>query len=121
MKNKKINWFIALIVFVLAINICLIGTVIIKALPKSYNKDWILGKTADEIMERYGDFDRTTTLEHGIYKGAYLTKAEGRLPLGDVDPAEYYVIYFNSDGYACAVEKNYVYTRDYIALDIPNR
>ena len=108
MKNKKINWLIALIVFVLAINICLIGTVIIKALPKSYNKDWILGKTADEIMERYGEFDLGKPNEDGLYsKGAYLTKEKHVGYLG-TEPAEYCMIYFNSKGCAYKVVEKYV-------------
>lgn len=118
MKNKNLILLISLLTFSILLTFVV---VCVEVLPKQYNAEWIIGKTADEIIERYGEFDRTMAKEYGIREGAYLTKAEGRLPLGDVDPAEYYVIYFNSDGYACAVEKNYVYTRDYIALDIPIR
>lgn len=118
MKNKNLILLISLLTFSILLTFVV---VCVEVLPKQYNAEWIIGKTADEIIERYGEFDRTMAKEYGIREGAYLTKAEGRLPLGDVDPAEYYVIYFNSDGLACAVEKNYVYTRDYIALDIPNR
>ena len=118
MKNKNLILLISLLTFSILLTFVV---VCVEVLPKQYNAEWIIGKTADEIIERYGEFDRTMAKEYGIREGAYLTKAEGWLPLGDVDPAEYYVIYFNSDGLACAVEKNHVYTRDYIALDIPIR
>ena len=113
MKNKTTIALISLLAFSVLIIFVLMLSIII---PKQYNSKWILGKTANEIIERYGEFDRASTNEYGIREGAYLTKGEGWLPLGDVSPAEYYVIYFNSEGYACAVEKNYVYTRDYISF-----
>lgn len=113
MKNESKDLFISLLSLLVSL-LLLISIVLLSIIiPKQYNKNWILGKTADEIVDRYGEFDRTFTKEYEIREGAYLTKAERIGYLGIV-PAEYYVIYFNTDGYACAVEKNYVYTRDYI-------
>ena len=110
MKNKNLILLISLLTFSILLTFVV---VCVEVLPKQYNAEWIIGKTADEIIERYGEFDRTMAKEYGIREGAYLTKAERTGFLG-IEPAEYYVIYFNSDGYACAVEKNYIFKRDYI-------
>ena len=113
MKNESKVLFVYLLSICATLLMIISVVVLSNVIPKLYNENWILGKTADEIVERYGEFDRTFTKGTEIREGAYLTKAERVGYLGIV-PAEYCVIYFNADGYACAVEKNHVFTKDYI-------
>ena len=78
------------------------------SLLKLYDKEWIIGKSADEIIERYGEFDIGMPEEDGSYsKGAYMTK-EKRVGFLGTDPAEYCMIYFNDEGYAYMIVDKYV-------------
>ena len=100
MKNK---------IIVLSVVTIAVATLMIScSLFKTYDNKWIIGKSVDEIIERYGEFDLGKPNEDGLYsKGAYLTKEKYVGYLG-AEPAEYYMIYFNSEGYAYNVVEKYV-------------
>ena len=76
-----------------------------------YDSKWIIGKTTEEIQEKYGEFDRHD--EGHIFErdqklhssGSYLIK-ESRVGFMGTDPAVYYHIVF-VDGVAVSVDDNY--------------
>ncbi|MBQ8189903.1 MAG: hypothetical protein IJZ44_09010 [Lachnospiraceae bacterium] len=75
-----------------------------------YNDHWILGKTAPEVIERYGPFDLlesplTAKGEYLNIKVSYLIEPERVGYLGTY-PAEYYSIHFDWRGIAdnCFIE-----------------
>ncbi len=56
-----------------------------------YDDKWIIGKSEEEIIERYGEFD---DYFNGSSQGGY--KIENALPdFGLHDPPEYYIISFD--------------------------
>lgn len=71
---------------------------------KKYDENWILGKSYDEIVEKYGEFDEIRHTPLGVVKsGWYLTRDSGTDYLD-----EYYAIFFDSDGIAVEIrEKHY--------------
>jgi len=103
MKNKCLVLFIALVVL-LALLISIV--VYLKACCKPYDEKWIIGKTSDEIMERYGKFDivMNKPSEDGLYRNqrcGYKTKS------GNIDwYDEFYMISFNSQGVAYLIEED---------------
>lgn len=76
-----------------------------------YDEDFVMGKTSQEIIERYGDFDYLEysdvdgySEEGGLYrncKTGYVTKTEKG------EAVEYFAISFDENGIAYKVEKNY--------------
>lgn len=105
---------------------------LINALP-IYNENWIIGKTAEEIQERYGEFeyksyryemdeDRNYKLDEegneiiiGWYAGGYITKEERHdFFFGDVIPREYIRIEFDENGVAVKIVRNWINTKSYL-------
>ena len=61
-----------------------------------YNEQWIKGKTYEEIIERYGEFDY---IQNPGRVAGYRTK-EAEKGFFGTSPEEFYMIYFDSEGYA---------------------
>lgn len=71
---------------------------------KKYSEDEIIGLTSIEIVEKYGDFDRTQGFpdEDGLYRDCacgYII-SEKRVGFLGTTPPEYFMIYFDEDGVA---------------------
>lgn len=69
-----------------------------------YTEDEIIGLTFFEIVEKYGDFDRTQGFpdEDGLYRDCacgYII-SEKRVGFLGTTPPEYFMIYFDEDGVA---------------------
>ena len=76
-----------------------------------YREEKIIGMSSQEVVEKYGKFDRPALLEApGLWKNCkcgYRIKEAGVGLFGDWDVAsEYFMIYFNEEGiaYKCEVE-----------------
>lgn len=68
-----------------------------------YEDRWIIGKTADEIIERYGEFDSNTPLLTNGYRGGYLVRRDSTDWWGDHIYPMFYHIYFDENGIAYKV------------------
>lgn len=69
-----------------------------------YEDRWIIGKTAEQIEERYGEFDRHSELITGGFTKEYCVKPLGQNMWGDPVWPRYYEIYFDETGIAYKVE-----------------
>lgn len=103
MKKKITALFCVLLLSVLLLPSCA---------SAPYDKTELMGKTSAEVIALYGDFDVRTAEpgEDGLYRDSgagYLTKT-ARVGCFGTDPEEYYLIRFDENGVACAVEENYV-------------
>ena len=95
MKTNKIAPLLAVAIPLIAI----ITVIAVATLPK-YSESRIIGRTAEEIVEKYGEFDRTQyNIKGELYAGYYVTK-ESRVGFLGTDPEEYFGIRFNEDGIA---------------------
>lgn len=77
---------------------------VLSGCEKKYSEDEIIGLTSIEIVEKYGDFDRTQGFpdEDGLYRDCacgYLF-SEKRVGFFGTTPPEYFMIYFDEDGVA---------------------
>lgn len=64
-----------------------------------YNKEWILGKTREEIENKYGEFNREYVLDSGENVGAYYVNYENY----GLDPSyihDTYFVEFNDENIA---------------------
>ncbi len=70
-----------------------------------YNDSWIIDKTADEIIERYGEFDKCTYEDDGRLDSGYYYIYSEQKTNGNRSETEdiYYIIYFVGDNYAESV------------------
>lgn len=110
--KKKFIWFNIIIIV-----IPLIALIILKSIlwyrdnsyKFIYDDEWIIGKTVEEINEKYGKFDiKQTELAEGIsFSGGYITKEKTYNAI-DPEPEQYYKIYFNEDGIAISVKEKWV-------------
>ncbi len=64
-----------------------------------YNDRWIIGKSASEIEEKYGEFEK-----HFSNSSGYCVKPSRIDWWGDATWPEYYMIYFDENGIAYKVE-----------------
>lgn len=102
LKTKITIIILSALILISAILICF------WCLYEPYDAEWIIGKSAEEIIERYGEFDRRRLNEDGFYTmGGYLVK-EKRVGYLGTDPEEFYMIYFDSNGYAFDVNDKYI-------------
>ena len=71
-----------------------------------YDEEWIIGKTADEIQERYGAFDAYSEYDDEIKcsVGIYRTRKVVRL---DFTYYECYKIFFDENGIAHSVTEHF--------------
>ncbi|MGM9680613.1 MAG: hypothetical protein ACI3XR_03815 [Eubacteriales bacterium] len=104
MKNKKriIGISIAVVVLI-GIVVHIVAT---NLFPYGYNILWIKGKTSEEVIEKYGEFDMVSrnnyddlTGEYLIGEGIYVVKEAQRGYLGTT-PEEWFCIYFDENGLA---------------------
>lgn len=71
-----------------------------------YNTLWIMGKTSNEITERYGSFDRTREYpdDDGLYRNTechyFLMYSYLGMPMMGPERHVYYTIHFNEQGKA---------------------
>ena len=74
-----------------------------------YDKDWIIGKDANEIQSRYGKFDGhpQDIPDDGLYKNCTCSYSlpVGHQLFGDPLPEEFLYIYFDDAGIAYKVYK----------------
>lgn len=105
---KKKHWMLICMAALLMIY----GVMSLSSCAQKYDKEWILGKTSSEIEERYGPFDYCGNTEYrsdgNYYNGgcAYRTKEE-RVGYFGTDPAEYYRVYFDSEGKAYEIKEKW--------------
>ncbi len=93
--KKKYVLFAVIVLIVICFSSCK---------KNQYDEDEIVGLTSIEIVEKYGDFDRTqgSPDEDGVYRDCacgYLT-SEKRVSFFGTTPPEYFMIYFDEDGFA---------------------
>lgn len=55
-----------------------------------YDRDWIVGRSVDEIEDKYGELDREYTLDSGENVGAYYVNYDN----GGIDPSYVHDTYF---------------------------
>ena len=99
---KKYISAIFLIVFCVS---CLIGC------GEKYKAKYILGKTSDEIIEKYGAFDSKTILadEDGLYRNCtcWYTVKEPRVGFLGTSPEILFFIRFDENGMATDCREGY--------------
>jgi hypothetical protein len=89
----------------------LLAVFFISCSSNRFDEDWIIGKTYSEIVSKYGEFDICSYPErvvNGMCYGAtcgYKTKERITGFLGSSSD-EYYMIIFDSEGFAYKVRKN---------------
>lgn len=69
-----------------------------------YKDSWIIGKTAEQIEERYGTYDYDSQTTHDLLIKGYCVKHSMTDWWGDPTWPEYYMIYFDENGEAYKVE-----------------
>ena len=79
-----------------------------------YDEEWIIGKSPNEIIERYGEpFSVTHHVDDDgnetdlISSINYMTK-EPRVGFMDTDSAEFFKIWFDTEGKAYKTEENWI-------------
>ncbi len=88
------------------LSILLACIIVPRVLPK-YNTDWIIGKSVDEVVDRYGEFVITrNTSESSKMRGYYIKEESSHDLFGGYIPEKYLVIYFdeNEIAYMCEEE-----------------
>ena len=70
-----------------------------------YEDDWIIGKNASQIEQRYGAYDINSKTFYGTLIKGYCVKSQSTdYWWGDVSWPEYYMIHFDENGKAYKVE-----------------
>lgn len=69
-----------------------------------YEDDWIIGKDADQIEQRYGSYDINWETIYGSLIKGYCVKPSTTDWWGDATWPEYYMIYFDKNGKAYKVD-----------------
>lgn len=69
-----------------------------------YEDRWIIGKTADQIEQRYGSYDDNSETIYGLLIKRYCVKPGRTDGWGNPIWPEYYTIFFDEDGKAYKVE-----------------
>ena len=72
-----------------------------------YDLIWIVGKTKDEIIERYGEFDSVSNDESYNIEGYSYGRYEGKIPIsgGKKRYTDSLIIRFDENGIAYRAEK----------------
>ena len=102
--------FIVSLIFVAIVSACVIVCFVFRE-SRNYDEAWIIGKTKDQIVEKYGDFEsyytKTDSSGNVLYsEGFYTVKSEQRGFLG-TDPPIIFRITFNKDGAAYKCYEGY--------------
>ena len=76
-----------------------------------YDKNWIVGKTSQEIEEQYGEFDiclNESKIGNNYFETGcgYLTKEKERGAFG-TSSDEFLMIFFDANGVAYSIEEDY--------------
>ena len=115
--KKRLLLCVGIIVCVLMLCIT-IPLMINKCTKPQYNEKWIIGKTSDEVQERFGEFDGSRSRHplkypeycvDGDYKYAvcyYITKPS-RVGYFGTDPEERFSIIFDEKGVAIKTSKGF--------------
>ena len=72
-----------------------------------FDEEWIIGKSYDEVVEKYGEYEFKRSEGNGEFSVYYLKREKYVDALG-TNPEICYVIYFDSNGYAYAVDDYYI-------------
>ena len=75
-----------------------------------YDEDWIIGKTYDEVRERYGEFDWIQPLESteaSVRAGYLIREKNTRSILFYVPADEFYLITFDQNMRAYYIQESY--------------
>lgn len=117
-KGKKIETgtkiIIILFVILCAMLIAMIAWVACDVYKTRLNEKWMIGKTADEIAQRYGDFyggkgpaldDHSECTQDKTYHRALYIAKEERVGFFGTDPEEFIVLYFDCDGVCISTER----------------
>lgn len=106
-RNKK--FFVLCLIFVC----CIVATCScsMNKAKGSYDQDWIIGKTSQEIEDRYGKFDiclNEEKIEKNYFETGcgYLTKEQEKGAFG-TSSDEFLMIFFDANGVAYRIEENY--------------
>lgn len=94
MRNKK--KVICIVLFVLLLSSC-VASFLSHSTYYKYNDWWIIGRSYDEIVKRYGEFD----YDNGREKGYYIGKDDG--PIMPSHQDIYYWVWFDENGIATKV------------------
>lgn len=100
---EKLKIIIPTSVLIIVIAICIAW---VNNSFKSYDEEWMIGKTKQEIEERYGEFD--VFQEEPEQLGVYILTEDKRNLFGNVDYGTRLMIFFSKDGKAIStrVESN---------------
>ena len=96
--------------FALYGGIALAVIILIACLSSSkYNEDWIIGKTYDQVVARYGEFDNYSTItdldgSFMYFLGSYVVKPKRVGYLGTWQ-GTYFHVYFDKNGVAYECEE----------------
>ena len=110
-RTKITLIFIVSLLFVAIVSTCAVMYFVPRENRNEYDEAWIIGKTKDQIVEKYGDFESYFTVEDpdGSFcynEGVYIVKpAEKRI--WTTYPPIIFEILFNSDGIAYACYEGY--------------
>ncbi len=118
MIKKRPFLCFCVIICVFLVLIITIPLMINRSTKPQYNEEWIIGKTSDEIQERFGEFDGSYSSHplkypeycfDGDYKNAvcyYITKP-ARVGFLGTDPEERFEIVFDKNGFATSASEQY--------------
>lgn len=106
---------VLIIAIILAIIVIMSSAVYILETPSlKYRETWIIGKSYDEIVAKYGEGDiihyENNDSSQGVVSVMYLVKEERVLFFG-TSPKEFYKIIFE-DGKAVEINKKHTYPED---------
>ena len=99
-RNKK-KWIIIGTILLLMVTIISVMSYYASRVHWKYNDKWIIGQTKEEIIERYGEFDRDFS---NTYKGYFLYRDDKSfMGLSGNGVNMYYYIIFDENDIAIKV------------------
>lgn len=94
---KKIVTFLLFLMFILCLCACSSKHYDENNISELYDKEWILGKSREQIEDKYGEFRREYVSDTGEYVGSYYVNYEN----SGIDPSyihdTYFVIFNDED------------------------
>ena len=99
---KKIAAFLFVVAFTLCLCACSSKHYDENNISELYDKEWIVGKSREQIEEKYGEFQREYILDSGENVGSYYVNWENDWFLGlpPSDIHDTYFIVFNDENVA---------------------
>ena len=114
MKKKIILMIILIFSFNMVLTSCSFARLsyaLISMIPPEerddFDNEWIIGKSYDEVIEKYGEYEFKRSEGNGNFSVYYL-KREKYVDALATNPEICYVIYFDSNGCAYAVDDYYI-------------